>query len=93
MSTLISFILVIMGALNWLAISLFQYDIIAGIFGSQADTFSRIVYGLYGIAGLWLIYASIKGRGRLLVNGSMEADEQLLTMNKTEAGRTDRNNY
>lgn len=47
--------LVIIGALNWLLIGLFQYDLVAGIFGGQAVLWSRIIYTLVGIAGLWCI--------------------------------------
>lgn len=101
MSTLISFIFVIVGALNWLSISLFQFDLVAGIFGSQADTFSRIIYGLVGFSALWLIYAAIRFRGILNVRGSTYTDEQLLSTNRTESARindridrmNDRNKY
>lgn len=94
MSTLISFILVIIGAINWLSIAIFQFDIVAGIFGSQADTYSRIIYGLVGIAALWLTYAAIRLKGRLNVSGNHSIDEQLFSMNKTEAAdMLDRNNY
>ncbi len=48
-------ILVIIGALNWGSISLFQFDFVAAIFGGQAALLSRIVYGLVGLAGLYCI--------------------------------------
>lgn len=47
--------IVIIGAINWLLIGLFQYDIIAAIFGGQADVVSRIIYAVVGIAGLWCL--------------------------------------
>jgi|LGOV01.1.fsa_nt_gb uncharacterized membrane protein YuzA (DUF378 family) len=92
MSTLISFILVIIGAMNWLSIGVFQFDLVAGIFGSQADNFSRVIYGLIGLAGLWLIYAAIRFRGRLNVSGDMYTDERLVSTGDTEAGRMNKNN-
>ena len=46
-------ILVIVGALNWLLIGLFQFDLVAAIFGGQAGAFSRIIYTIIGIAGVW----------------------------------------
>ena len=46
-------ILVIAGALNWLLIGLFQFDLVAAIFGGQAGAFSRIIYTIIGIAGIW----------------------------------------
>ena len=51
----ISLALVIIGALNWGSIGLFQFDIVAWIFGSQAAAASRIVYVVIALAGLWCI--------------------------------------
>ena len=47
--------LVIIGAINWLLIGLFQFDLVAAIFGGQAAIVSRIIYSLVGLAGLWCI--------------------------------------
>lgn len=44
--------LVIIGAVNWGLIGLFQFDLVAAIFGGQNAGFSRIVYTLVGISGL-----------------------------------------
>ena len=51
----ISLILVIIGALNWLLIGLFQFDAVAWIFGGQTAVLSRIIYAVVGVAGLWSI--------------------------------------
>lgn len=51
----VSLILVIVGALNWLLIGLFGYDLVGSIFGGQLAIMSRIVFTLVGIAGLWCI--------------------------------------
>ncbi len=47
--------LVIVGALNWLLVGLFQFDLVATIFGGQAAILSRIVYSLVGLAGIYCI--------------------------------------
>ena len=47
----ISLTLVIIGALNWLLIGLFDFDLVASLFGTMS-LLSRIVYSLVGIAGL-----------------------------------------
>lgn len=47
--------LVIIGALNWLLVGLFKFDIVAFIFGGQAQLLSRIVYTIIGLCGLWCI--------------------------------------
>ena len=46
--------LVIIGALNWLLIGIFRFDLVAFIFGNMSWV-SRIVYGLVGLCGLYLI--------------------------------------
>ncbi len=51
----ISLILVIIGALNWLMIGLFQFDAVAWLCGGQTATLSRIIYSIVGVAGLWSI--------------------------------------
>ena len=54
-TSFIAFILVIIGALNWLLIGLFSVDVVAIIFG-VASIMSRIIYSLVGLAGLWMIF-------------------------------------
>ena len=51
----IALILSIIGSLNWGLVSLFQFDLVAWLFGGQDAVFSRIIYGLVGLAGLWCI--------------------------------------
>ena len=43
--------LVIVGALNWLLIGLFKFDLVASLFGAMS-AFSRIIYTLVGISGI-----------------------------------------
>ena len=50
----ISLTLVIIGALNWLLIGVFRFDLVAFIFGNLT-LLSRIVYILVGLCGLYLI--------------------------------------
>ena len=45
-------VLIIIGAINWGLIGLFQFDLVATIFG-EMSIISRIVYGLVGLSGLW----------------------------------------
>lgn len=51
----IALILSIIGSINWGLVSLFQFDLVAWLFGGQSAVFSRIIYGLVGLAGLWCI--------------------------------------
>jgi len=55
----IALFLVIVGALNWLFVGLFEWDLVAFIFGGEtlrvSNFLMRIVYSLVGIAGLYCI--------------------------------------
>lgn len=51
----IALILVIIGALNWGGIGIFQFDTVAWLFGGQGAIISRIVYTLVALAGIWTI--------------------------------------
>lgn len=51
----IALTLLIIGGLNWLLVGLFQYDLVAGIFGGQNSTLSRIVYVIVGVCAVYSI--------------------------------------
>jgi uncharacterized membrane protein YuzA (DUF378 family) len=56
--------LVIVGALNWALVGLFEFDLVATLTGSdfgETNIVSRIVYILVGVSGLWLV--SLLARG------------------------------
>lgn len=55
MLDIIALILVIIGGINWGSIGIFQFDLVARLFGGQAAIVSRIIYTLVGIAALWCI--------------------------------------
>ena len=48
----IALVLIIIGAINWGLIAIFNFYLVAAIFGDMT-VMSRIVYGLVGISGLW----------------------------------------
>ncbi len=54
--------LMVVGALNWLLVGLFQFDLVAAVFGGQGSIFSRIIYTIIGLAGAW--YAGLLFRDR-----------------------------
>ena len=60
----LALILSIIGSINWGLIGLFKFDLVAWIFGGQAATFSRIIYAIIGLAGLWCISLLFR-RGRI----------------------------
>ena len=46
-----NYFIVIIGALNWLLIGIFNFDLVATLFGNMS-VFTRIIYSLVGIAGI-----------------------------------------
>ena len=50
----IALILIVIGALNWGLIGFFNYNLIGSLFGFTS-MFSRIIYGLVGLAGIYAI--------------------------------------
>ena len=61
----ISLLLTIIGGINWLLVGVFQFDLVAWIFGGQAALISRIIYVIIGAAALWCISLRFKNRERI----------------------------
>lgn len=68
----LSLILLIVGGLNWGSIGIFQFDIVAWIFGGQSSILSRIIYTLVGLCAIWCI--------SLLVRDTDEFDRPVSVM-------------
>lgn len=49
----VALILAVIGGINWGLVGLFQFDLVAAIFGGQDATLARIVYVLVAAAALW----------------------------------------
>jgi uncharacterized protein len=60
--------LVIIGGLNWLMVGLFQFDLVAALFGGETAGLSRLVYVVVGLSAIWQIWplslASSRGEVR-----------------------------
>ena len=61
----ISLVVTIVGAINWLLVGLFQFDLVAYICGGQAAVISRVIYTIVGTAGLWCISLLFRERDRV----------------------------
>ena len=72
------FLITIIGSLNWLCIGFFQYDFVAGLFGTQSSIFSRLIYIIIGISSVFLTYAVIRYKGRLTLKKNKNQDQVLL---------------
>jgi uncharacterized membrane protein YuzA (DUF378 family) len=73
---ILALILVIVGAVNWGLVALFEWDLVAEIFGETFGTtnvVTRIVYGLAGLAGVYLavtlLPALLRSDSRLALGG------------------------
>ena len=51
----LALILAIVGCVNWGLVGLFQFDLVAWLFGGQGAVFSRVIYTVVALAGLWCI--------------------------------------
>ncbi|MFR8011400.1 MAG: DUF378 domain-containing protein [Clostridia bacterium] len=49
----IALVILIIGGINWGSIGLFQFDIVAWIFGGQGAIVSRIIYTLVALSAIW----------------------------------------
>ena len=60
----IALVFVIIGALNWGMVGLFQFDAVAWLFGGTAAVLSRVVYTLVALGGVWAISLLFRERER-----------------------------
>ena len=51
----IAAILLVVGGLNWALVGLFQFDLVAAIFGGVDTFLARLTYILVGAAAVWQI--------------------------------------
>ncbi len=65
----IALILIVIGALNWGLIGIFQFDVVAAIFGGMSTVVSRIIYTLVGLAGIWGITMLFRRRNKATILG------------------------
>ncbi len=56
----ITLVLLIVGGLNWGLVGLFDFDLVATLFG-EMSALSRIVYVLVGLSALWQLVPLFRG--------------------------------
>ena len=61
----IALTLAIIGGINWGSVGLFRFDIVAWLFGGSGSLFSRLIYTVIALAGLWCISFLFRGKGFL----------------------------
>jgi uncharacterized protein len=58
----LALILVIIGAVNWLLVGLFQWDLVAALFNGESSFLSRVIYSLVGLAGIYCLSLLFRDR-------------------------------
>lgn len=76
-ANIVSFILLIIGGLNWLALGIFGTDFVSAITGSQTGVISRIIFILVGISALWLIFSAIINRAIKFTDDNRNSSENI----------------
>lgn len=51
----LALILSIIGCINWGLVGIFQFDLVAWLFGGPGALLSRIIYTIVGLAGVWCV--------------------------------------
>jgi hypothetical protein len=51
--SIVAYVLVVIGALNWGLWGFFQFDLVAWLFGGNTTWLSRLIYSLIGLSALW----------------------------------------
>ena len=69
----LSYILVLLGALNWGMFGIFDFNLVSAIFGGARSVGSIIVYCIIAAAAIWLIISPIITNGMLKLQGNREA--------------------
>jgi Uncharacterized conserved protein len=61
----VSLILVIIGAINWGLIGLFNFNLVDALFGQPTNLIGRIVYILIGVSGVDMLMLLFKTKKKL----------------------------
>ena len=69
LANIIAYILVIVGAVNWGLVGLFDFNLVSTVFNGARATGSIIVYSIIALAALWLILSPIITNGVLWLRG------------------------
>ncbi len=68
-ANIVSYILVLLGALNWGLYGIFNFNLVSAIFAGDRVVGSVIVYVLIALAAIWLILSSIFAGGIVRLRG------------------------
>ncbi len=71
---IVSYILVLTGAINWGLFGIFDFNLVSEIFMGPRSVGSIIVYSLISLAAIWLIISPMITNGMLKLQGNRKAE-------------------
>jgi len=74
-TNIIALSIAIVGCLNWFLVGVFSWNLVTWIFG--VGLFTRIIYAIVGIAGIWLLIQLVVKRTRLFSRDSQRTQKQI----------------
>lgn len=75
-ANLISYILVLLGAVNWGLYGIFDFNLVSAIFMGPRSVGSIIVYSVILLAAIWLIISPIITNGALKLRGNRKVQTE-----------------
>lgn len=75
-ANLISYILVLLGAVNWGLYGIFSFNLVSAIFMGPRSVGAIIVYTLILLASIWLIISPIITNGALKLRGNRKVEKE-----------------
>ena len=75
-ANLISYILVLLGAMNWGLYGIFNFNLVSTIFMGPRSVGSIIIYTLILLASIWLIISPIITNGALKLRGNRTVQKE-----------------
>ena len=75
-ANLISYILVLLGAVNWGLYGIFNFNLVSAIFMGPRSVGAIIIYSLITLAAIWLIISPIITNGALKLRGNRIVREE-----------------
>ena len=75
-ANLISYILVLLGAVNWGLFGIFNFNLVSAIFMGPRSVGAIIIYSLILLASIWLIISPIITNGALKLRGNRTVQKE-----------------
>lgn len=66
-ANIVSYVLVLLGAVNWGLYGIFDFNLVSAIFGGARSVGSVIIYSVIAAAAVWLIISPIITKGLLVM--------------------------